>query len=187
MSCVLAVAVGAATGSRAAAAALACAGSEPDRAALLIELDDGRRPRPSLLATGAARELEERLAVHLPEAGIASRGSICELRLPGDAGGLERVAAALPLVRESHAVIHLPAALLQSALDETRIRPTAALLRADLAEDRPLTALAARDLIDRGLRVAVLKRPPGWIAARRALLGLPAGGDGLPVRLLATA
>jgi hypothetical protein len=185
---VLVTRVGAATGSRAAAAALACAGSEPDRAGLLIELGETHRPRPSLVATAAARELEERLAVHLPEAGVASRGSICELKLPGDAGGLEQVAAALPSARESHAVIHLPPRLLQPALAEERIRPTAALLRADLAADRPLVALAARDLIDRGLRVAVLKRPPGWFTARRALLGaLPAGGGGLSVRLLATA
>ena len=39
---VLVTAVGAATGSRAAAAALACAASESDRAALLIDLDGGR-------------------------------------------------------------------------------------------------------------------------------------------------
>lgn len=188
MSVVLVTAVGAAAGSRAAAAALACAGSEPDRAALWIDLDSGRSPRPSLIATTAARDLEERLVVHMPEARVASRGSICLLKLSPDADGIEQIATSLPVVRESAAVIHLPAALLQSALNETRIRPTAALLRADLAEDRPLTALVARDLIDRGLQVAVLKRPPGWLTARRALLGaLPADGGGLPVRLLATA
>lgn len=176
--------VGAASGSRAAAAALACAGSEPDRAGLLIDLGEGRASRPSLLATAAARELEERLAVHMPEAGVASRGSTCHLKLPADAGGLAQVAAALPLGRGSPAVLHLPPRLLQPALAEAGIQPTAALLRADLAEDRPLAALAARDLIERGLRVAVLKRPLGWLAARRGLLGaLPAGGGGIPVRL----
>jgi hypothetical protein len=46
------------------------------------------------------------------------------------------------------------------------------LLRADLAHDRALTALAARDLISRGLRVAVLKRQLGWLAKRAALLGM---------------
>ena len=66
---VLVTAVGAASGARAAAAALACAASEPDRAALLIDLDGGRAPRPSLVATSAARALEERLAAHLPDAG----------------------------------------------------------------------------------------------------------------------
>lgn len=181
---VLATRVGAASGSRAAAATLVCAGSDPDRAALLIELADGRAPRPSLVATAAARELEERLAVHLPEAGVASRGSICLLRLPADAEGVRQIPAALPLVRGSVAVAHLPPALLQLALAEPRIRPTGALLRADLDQDRALVALAVRDLISRGLRVAVLKRPLAWLAARRALLGaLPPESGSLPVHL----
>ena len=64
------------------AAALACAGSDPDRAALLLELSDGRAPRPALVASAAARALEERLAAHLPEAGVASRGALCHLTLP---------------------------------------------------------------------------------------------------------
>jgi hypothetical protein len=176
--------VGEAGGARAAAAALACAGSAPDRASLLIDLDDGRAPRPSLVATAAARELEERLAVHLPEAGVASRGGICLLKLSADADGIERVPAALPLARDATAVVHLPPALLQPALAEPRIQPSAALLRADLGADRALTALAARDLLARGIRVAVLKRPLGWLAARRALLGaLAAESSPLPARL----
>jgi len=179
---ILVTAVGAAAGSRAAAAALACAGSDPDRAGLAIDLADGRAPRPSLIATAAARELEERLAVHLPNAGVASRGSFCRLQLAGDADGIGQIAAALPLVRGSAATIHLPQRLLQPALAETRIEPTGALLRADLPGDRALTALAVRDLIARGLRVAVLKRPLGWLAGGRALLGAPAAGSGLPAR-----
>jgi hypothetical protein len=175
--------VGAASGARAAAAALACAGSEPDRAGLLIDLADGRAPRPSLLATAAARDLEERLAAHMPEAGVASRGSTCHLKLPAGADGIERIPAALPLARGSVAVVHLPPALLQPALAESRIGPTAALLRADLDRDRALTSLAVRDLIARGLRVAVLKRPLSWLTARRALLGAAgAGSGGIPPR-----
>jgi hypothetical protein len=181
---VLVAPVGAASGSRAAAAALACAGSEPDRAGLSIELGEGRGPRPSLVATAAARELEERLAVHLPEAGVASRGSICSLKLPPNADGVERIAAALPIVRGAATVVHLPPVLLQPALAEMGIRPTAALLRADLGEDRALTALAVGDLLERGIRVGVLKRPLGWLAARRALLGaLPESAGALPSRL----
>jgi hypothetical protein len=182
---VFAASVGAAPGSKAAAAALTCAGSEPDRAGLLIDLDDGRPPRPSLIATAAARQLEERLAVHLPEAGVASRGRLCQLTLAADQSGLDGVAAALPAVRESVAVVHLPPRLLQPALEDPHIRATAALLCAALATDRALTALAARDLIGQGLCVAVLKRPPGWLAARRALAGaLPVGGGVLPARLV---
>lgn len=182
---VLITRVGGATGSRAAAAALACAGSDPDRAGLLIDLGDGPAPRPSLLATAGARELEERLAAHLPEAGGVARGSICALKLPGSSGGIEQIPAALPLARDSIAAVHLPPALLQQALAEPRIGATAALLRADLGEDRALAALAVRDLLDRDLRVAVLKHPLGWLAARRALLGAVSenGDGGLPGHL----
>jgi hypothetical protein len=178
---VLVTRVGDATGSKAAAAALACAGSVADRPGLLVDLG-GQAPRPTLVASTAARELEERLAVHLPEARVASRGQTCHLALPGDETGTERVPAALPVVRDSVAVLHLPPALFQSALAEPRTRPTGALLCADLQVDRALTALAVRDLIERGLPVGVLKHPVGWIPARRALFGL--GSGGLPQRLV---
>jgi hypothetical protein len=182
---ILVAGVGAATGARAAAAALACAGSAPDRAGLLIDLGGGRPPRPSLLAAAAARELEERLAVHLPEAGVASCGQLCRLALPSDRAGVEGIAAALPIVRDSIAVVHLPPRLFRPALEEARTGVSGVLLRADLGADRALTALAVRDLLERGLRVAVLKQPLGWIAARRALAGLLPGGasGGLPQRL----
>jgi hypothetical protein len=175
--------VGAAAGSRAAAAALACAASGPERAALLIDLDEGRSPRSSLLATAGARDLEVRVATHMPDAAVASRGQICHLKLPTDPAGVEQVPAALPLVRESAAVILLPPWLLQPLLEEPRARPTAALLRADLSEERALTALAARDLMARGLRVAVLKRPPGWSVGCWALFGAFLGDAAFPARL----
>jgi len=181
---VLIAPVGAATGSRAAAAALACAASEPDRAALLIDLGGGAPPRPTLIATAGARRLEERVLAHLPGAAVASRGRICQLRLPPERGAIEALAAALPLSRESAALVHLPPALLRAVLGEVRIRPTGALLRADLCSDRALTALTARDLISVGLRVAVLELPLGWIAARSVLLGMhPGPGRTLPHRL----
>ena len=169
---VLVTAVGAAAGAKAAAAALACAASEPDHAALLIDLGGGRSPRPSLIATAGARKLEERLAAHMPEAAVASRGRFCQLTLPPDPAVRGEIAAALPLARRSAGVVHLPPALLRPVLEESLIRATAALLRADLAENRALTALAVRDLMDRGLRVAVLKRQSGWLAGRAALLGV---------------
>lgn len=178
---VLVSAVGEADGTRPAAAALACAGSASDRAGLLVELGDARSPRPALIATAAARRLEERLAAHLPEAAVAARGQICHLSLGGTSEALERVPAALALGREAACVVLAPPALLREALDG-RIGGDAALLRADLCRDRSLTALAARDLMARGLRVSVLKRALGWVPARRALFGvLPADSpDGLP-------
>ena len=144
MSAVVLVArVGAAGGARAAAAALACAGAEPDRAGLLVDLDPGRPPRPSLVATGAARDLEERLVAHLPEAGVASRGRICHLTLPSDEEGLERVGAALAIGRDGIVAVNLAPHLVQEAMAGP-IRPSGALLRADLAEDRALTAPGGR-------------------------------------------
>jgi len=163
--------VGAATGSRAAAAALACAASDPDRAALLVDLKEGRAARSTFVATAGARTLEERVAAHLPDAALASRGCFCQLTLSPDPEGLDSVAAVLPLARESGAIVHLPPPLLRPLLAEPRIRPTGAVLRADLEDDRSLTALAVRDLIDFDLRAAVAKRPLGRLAAGAAQLG----------------
>jgi hypothetical protein len=182
---IIVTSVGEATGSKAAAAALACAGSDLDRPGLLIDLG-GRPSRPTVIASAGARELEERLAAHVSGAIVASRGQTCHLSLPGDAVGIEAVPSALALVRESVGVVHVEPATLQSALAESSIRATGVLLRADLDADRALTALAVRDLLGRGLAVTVLKRSLGWVSARRALFGLlPAGTAGsLPERVL---
>lgn len=168
--------VGAAKGSRAAAAALACAASESDRAALLVDMKGRRAPRPTLIASAGARELEERLAAHLPDAEVASRGRICQLRLPLEREAIGTLVAALPLARESAVIVHLPPDLLRVALGEARVRPTGVLLRADLADDRALTALAVAALMAEGLRVKVVKRRLGPLVAGAAQLGaLPAG------------
>jgi hypothetical protein len=93
--------VGAASGSRAAAAALACAGSEPDRPGLLIDLG-GRGPRPTLIASSGARELEERLAVHLPALRAASRGQTCHLAVDLGEECLEGVRSRCSTFRRLH-------------------------------------------------------------------------------------
>ncbi len=171
--------VGNAAGAKGAAAALACACSEGDRAALLIDLGVPRAPRPSFVTTAAARQLEERLVAHVPGAAIASRGRICHAALaPAVEEGTEGIAAMLPIARESTVVVHLPPSLLQTVLDEPGIWPSAVLLRADLATDRALTALAVGDLLEREIEVAVLKRSLGWLAERAARLGVLASGEG---------
>lgn len=182
---VIAARVGRAEGARAAAAALACAASGAERAALLVDLDADRQPRPSPVATAAARALEERLAAHLPGASVAARGKICVLAPQGeeDDARIEQAAAALPLVRDSLATIHLPPRLFRQLLAEPSVRPSGALLRADLPLDRGLTALAVRELMERRIETVVLKRRLGRLAARAALLGaLPEGAGALPVR-----
>jgi hypothetical protein len=175
---VLVTSVGRASGSRAAAAALACAGSDPDRAGLLVEIG-GRPPRPTLLASPGARELEERLAAHLPQVRAAARGHACHLAVKADPVDFETVRAALPLVRDSVAVVHVAPEQLRDLLGEPGIVPTAVLLRADLTEDRALTALAVRELAAHGLRVRVFKRPLAWVPSRRAMFGvLPVDAPG---------
>ncbi len=182
---ILVSAVGRASGSKAAAAALACAGSDPDRPGLLIDAGE-KPPRPTLVASTGARALEERLAVHLPLQRSASRGQTCHLTVSGDRSAFEPIRAALPLVRDSVAVVHLPPGLLRAAVDEAGIAARAVLFRSGLENDRALTALAASDLIGRGLKIKVLRCPLAWVPARRALFGvLPAGAPGgLPPRLL---
>ena len=183
---ILVAAVGEAEGARGAAAALACAGAGIDSPSLFIEVG-GRPPRPALLASAAAQSLEERLAAHLPDLRVSARGQVCHLAVAAEPEDMEAVAAALTVARGSTAVVHLPPGLLQPGLTGGfGQRPSAVLLRADLAVDRPLVALAARDLIALGIAVAVLKRRLSWVAERRALFGaLPAGSSGgLPQRLL---
>jgi hypothetical protein len=182
----LVAAVGEAEGARGAAAALTCAGAEVAAAALFIDVG-GRAPRPALLASAAAQNLEERLAAHQSDLKVAARGQVCHLAVPADQDGLEAVSAAVTVARGAAAVLHMPPELTQAALDgEVGPRVTGVLLRADLAVDRPLVALAARGLIGRGFAVAVLKHRLSWIAERRALFGvLPLDSPGgLPPRLV---
>ncbi len=58
--------------------------------------------------------------------------------------------------------------------------------RGGIGCDRALVALVARDLIERGLRVGVLKRELAWVPARRALFGAlpPGSAGGIPGSLL---
>lgn len=178
-------AVGAAEGSRGAAAALSCAGAHVDTAALLVDVG-GKPPRPTLLASAAAQQLEERLAAHLPRSRVAARGQVCHLAVPSDTDGLDAAAAAVTVARGATAVLHVPPELLHEALVLGSLRASGVLLRADLEDDRPLVALAVRDLMVRDLAVAVIKRRLSWMVERCALFGvLPVDSQGgLPGRLV---
>lgn len=180
----LVTAVGDAEGSRGAAAALVCAGATADLAPLLVDVG-GRAPRPTLIASAAARQLEERVRAHLPEARVAARGQVCHLAVPAEPEGLEAASAAATVARESGAVLHLPPELLHEVIATPGWRPSGVLLRADLGSDRALVGLAVRYLIGRGVPAVVLKRRLSWVAERRALFGaLPAGATGgIPERL----
>jgi hypothetical protein len=180
-------AVGRAEGSRAAAAALACAGADVGRATLLVDVG-GRPPRPTLLASAAAQRLEERLVAHLPGARIAARGQVCQLAVAAEPEGFEVTSAALTVARDSLAVVHTPPALLQDVLAGfgSCPGPSGVMLRAEIDADRALLGLAVRDLLDRDVAVGVLKQRLGWVVERRALFGaLPSNAaGGLPSGLL---
>jgi hypothetical protein len=183
VSAIVAVtAVGAAEGARGAAAALACAGSEVDRAALLIDVG-GRPPRPTLIASGAARALEERLTAHLPRLRAAARGQVCHLSVAEDEDGVAAASAATTVARGSLAVVHVAPGFLQELLTGGRPRFTGALLRAEVAADRALLALVAQDLREREIDVAVLKQRLSWVDERRALFGVLGAEAGIPSRL----
>ncbi|HEY0318758.1 MAG TPA: hypothetical protein VGC49_10770 [Solirubrobacterales bacterium] len=182
---VLVTSVGAAEGSRGAAAALACAGADIDLATLLVDVG-GRPPRPTLLASAAARTLEERLVAQLPRARVAARGQVCHIAVPADPDGFGDASAALTVARGALAVVHVEPHFFRPLLEGTGVGASAVLLRADIAVDRALLALVARDLLDRDLAVGVLKQRLSWVTERRALFGAlpPESSPGLPQRLL---
>ncbi len=182
---VLVASVGGAEGSRGAAAALSCAGSRVETAALLVDVG-GRVARPTLIASASAHRLEERLAARLPTLRPAARGEVCHLSVAADEDGFVAAGTAVTVARGGLAVVHVAPELMQPLLDTPGApRPDAALLRADLTANRPLVALAVGDLRERGLRVAVLKHRLGWVTERRAGFGaLGSDSGGLPESLV---
>jgi hypothetical protein len=182
---VVVTSVGGAEGSGGAAAALSCAGSGIETAALLVDVG-GRVPRPTLIASASAHRLEERLAARLPTLRPAARGEVCHLAVAPDEDGLAAAGIAVLVARGGLAVVHVASDLLQPLLEMPAApRPDAALLRADLEASRPLVALAVDDLHRRGLRIAVLKNRLGWVTERRAGFGaLGSDTGGRPESLL---
>lgn len=184
---VIVSAVGGASGSQAAAALLALEAAGRDESGLLIELDQPRQRRPAVVAAAGARELEERVARLVPEARPAARGRLCCVALPGGDAGL---AAAGLAVREAAedvpCVLWARGEAFRASVEDPGLAPLGVLLRADLEQDRVLTALLVRDLLGRGLAVGVAKRPPDWLTSRRALAGMPSGSRSFaPARRLA--
>jgi transglycosylase-like protein with SLT domain/D-alanyl-D-alanine carboxypeptidase-like protein/putative Flp pilus-assembly TadE/G-like protein len=175
---VIATAVGDAGGGAALAAAVGVVRAVASGRAALVADFAPREGRlgPTLLASTEARRLEELLRERGLEA-AAARGHLCSLQMKDEAASLDALAAALASATGASAVlVHLRPGLWQAALDHPAIAPRAGLLRAELPADRPLTALAVRDLWQRGVRVRVVARPLGRIASRRALAGIDPGG-----------
>ena len=74
---------------------------------------------------------------------------------------------------EVPAVVWASEETFREAVEDPGVGPVAALLRIDLAHDRPLASLLVNDLHRRGMAVRVAKAPPDWLAGRRARAGAP--------------
>ena len=148
------------------AAALTGAGT------LLVEVG-ARRRGPTLMASSGAREIE--VALRASGRRGSARGHICHVALGEDeaVGGLP---AALADSRAELAVIHLPGRLWTSALDMDGLSVAGGCLLVSLPAERSLAALAIEELARRRLPCRVATRPPGHLAARRALAGARPGG-----------
>jgi hypothetical protein len=161
--------------------ALGAALARPDRAALVGALD-GSRPKSSLLASAAARELASRTD-GLFEA-VVPRGHVAAAGLPAEASCLAELASTS--VREGAAAVvaWVPGPLWSDAV--AAAIPHASVLQAELPRDRSLAALWVRSVRRRGARAFVAARPLGKLASRRARAGVvPTGADGARVIRLA--
>jgi Transglycosylase SLT domain/D-alanyl-D-alanine carboxypeptidase/Putative Flp pilus-assembly TadE/G-like len=178
---VLATAIGGSGGggSLGAAVAVAAGGGAGAESALLVDLDPGQRARgPTVLASDAARVLEDRVrALGGPFQAAAARGHLCYLPLQGGGDPLAPLAELIAHEPPAAAVIvHLPQDLWPRAIGDPRFRARSGVLRADLPADRALAALAVRELHDRGLRAKVVSDQLGMVASRRVLAGVEPGG-----------
>ncbi len=172
---VLSTELGDAGGGLAIAAAVGVALASSGRGVLVAELGAERGRGPTTLASADARDLERALRERgFPRA--AARGRLCWLGLPDGDDALEELGRALQAANPPISVVHVPGRLWRAALGESALCLRSGLLRADLAEDRPLTALAVIELRERGVPVRVASRPLGLVASRRALAGLEVGG-----------
>jgi hypothetical protein len=168
--------VGDATGSEALAAGLAAVAASIGGEGLLASLASARRPRPTIVASAAARDLEERLAGSVPGTDPVARGNVCQLAVPGDRDGIEGLAAAAAASSEDALwALHAPPHVFRLLVDYPGFVRRVAVLRADLDADLALTALAVGELLAEGIPVRVVKRPLGRIAARRAVAGISPG------------
>ncbi|HVX32586.1 MAG TPA: hypothetical protein VHA80_05535 [Solirubrobacterales bacterium] len=184
---VLVSAIGRAEGGRAAAAALACAGVGAARSPLLLDVG-GCRPRPTLLASAAAKRIEDRLAAALPGAAVGARGGVCHAAVRTDPAGIASLGAALDLLPRTAIVVHCEQEGLRSLMGApVASRIAAALILSEPGIGRALAAPLLFELLDRGLAVALMARRQDWVAERRAMFGaLPAGEvEGLPPALVA--
>jgi hypothetical protein len=155
----------------AASVAVACASS--GGGVLFAEVGGDARRGPTMLASAAARELEDRLRAAGVEA--TARGRLCWATL-GEAGDALRLA--IDAARPFHAaIVHLAPAAWREAIEGSPRLAHAALVHAVLPAQRALAALLVDDLREAGIRLGISSVAPGRVGARRALAGIEAGGE----------
>jgi hypothetical protein len=163
----------------AAAAAVAVAATPLEGASgstLLLDLRAGARPpRGTVLASAAARELESTLREQGRLRG-AARGRLC-FAVANDAEPAAALEAALGEETGAGLVVAICdrgdfRTLLDAGADFRR----SVLIRAEAGANRPLIALLAAEMRDRGIPLKAWVAPIGAIGGRRALAGLEPGG-----------
>lgn len=169
--CMVVAPLGEATGSRAVAAALACAGIGESGAPIFLDVG-GREARPTLLASAGAKELEELLAAHLPQGAAAARGGFCQVTLPADSRGLRAAATAVAVAGSVPTVVHVRREGLRAFLDAPLGScASAAVLCSGGETGRAVAVPTALEVLGRGLAVALMERRLDWVTERRALFG----------------
>ena len=145
---------------------------------LVVEVGRVTPLRATMLASRAARSLEEELhSSEGPLAGAVARGRVCFLALTDEVAALDALAGAPALLGSQGALVASVAPEQWGpALARPDLQLTAALLRAELPVDRSLAALAVAELHERGLRVRVARQRLGTVPSRRARAGLDPGG-----------
>jgi hypothetical protein len=146
-----------------------------DGSAVVIEVGGEGRRGPTVLAAAGARELE----CQLREAGMeaAARGRLAWVRVDAGERWLQAVIEARGVAMRTAAVVVVAPEHWCELAECPELAPDGAVLVADLPHQSQLCALAARELIDAGLRVRVIGRGPGRVGSRRALAGIDPGGD----------
>ncbi len=164
-------ALGNARGSLPFAAALGLALARRSAAAVICSVGDGQRPRPTLLASAEARQLEGELR----STGAAARGSLCWVAADERSG--EWMDALRSCLSSSAAIVVLHATPTRwREVMDGGAAVAAAAFSADPRRDRTLATLTSMELRRACVPHAVLLRAPNVVASRRALAGLDPGG-----------
>ena len=159
--------------SRSLAASVAVEAAVLTGAGTLLAEVGARRRGPTLLASSGARELEA--ALRSSGRRCSARGHVCQLALE-EGEEIDELVASIADSGAELAVVHLPGRLWVPALEAEGLATAGGCLLVSLPAERSLAALAVEELARRRLQCRVATRPPGPLAARRALAGARPGG-----------